>query len=166
VTRAKRIDRALLGFRRFLREWPTVRFIIVGEVQNSYPLEELEAARDLGERLVVTGRQPMDRFYLHMLACDVVVNLRFPSTGEFSGTQIRTLGMGKPVLVSNTGPFLVLRRAGRLKEPRRRSLRVPGKLSFPASRADAGTSPASNRGLVRVERCHGSPGISFHKIAS
>jgi hypothetical protein len=40
-----------------------------------------------------------------MLACDVVVNLRFPSTGELSGTLIRTLGMGKPVLVSNTGPF-------------------------------------------------------------
>ena len=54
---------------------------------------------------MVTGREPMDRFYLYMLACDVVVNLRFPSTGELSGTLIRTLGMGKPVLVSNTGPF-------------------------------------------------------------
>jgi glycosyltransferase involved in cell wall biosynthesis len=105
VTRAKRVDRALLGFRRFLREWPDARFLIVGEVQKSYPLEELDAARDLGERLVVTGRQPMDRFYLYMLASDVVVNLRFPSTGELSGTLIRTLGMGKPVLVSNTGPF-------------------------------------------------------------
>jgi glycosyltransferase involved in cell wall biosynthesis len=105
VSRAKRVDRALLGFRRFLREWPDARFLIVGEVQKSFPLEELEAARDLGERLVVTGRQPMDRFYLYMLASDVVVNLRFPSTGELSGTLIRTLGMGKPVLVSNTGPF-------------------------------------------------------------
>ena len=105
VTRAKRIDRALLGFQRFLRECPAARFLVVGEVSKSYPLEELEVARDLGERLIVTGRQPMDRFYLYMLACDVVVNLRFPSTGELSGTLIRTLGMGKPVLVSNTGPF-------------------------------------------------------------
>jgi glycosyltransferase involved in cell wall biosynthesis len=105
LSRAKRIDRALLGFRRFLRECPDSRFLIVGEVQKSYPLGELEAARDLGERLLVTGRQPMDRFYLYMLAADVVVNLRFPSTGELSGTLIRTLGMGKPVLVSNTGPF-------------------------------------------------------------
>jgi glycosyltransferase involved in cell wall biosynthesis len=105
VTRAKRIDRALLGFQRFLREWPDARFLIVGEVQKSYGLMELEAARDLGDRLVVTGRQEMDRFYLYMLASDVVVNLRFPSTGELSGTLIRTLGMGKPVLVSNTGPF-------------------------------------------------------------
>ncbi len=105
VSRAKRVDKALLGFRRFLREFRDARFLVVGEVQASYPLEALEASRELGERLVVTGRQPMDRFYLYMLACDVVVNLRFPSTGELSGTLIRTLGMGKPVLVSNTGPF-------------------------------------------------------------
>ncbi|MGH9324049.1 MAG: glycosyltransferase family 4 protein [Vicinamibacteria bacterium] len=105
VTRAKRIDRALLGFRRFLEHGADARFLIVGEVQKSYPFDELPIARELGDRLVVTGREPMDRFYLHMLASDVVVNLRFPSTGELSGTLIRTLGMGKPVLVSNTGPF-------------------------------------------------------------
>lgn len=105
VTRAKRIDRALLGFRRFVEDGRDALFLIVGEVQKSYPLEALAAARELGPRLVLTGRQPMDRFYLYMLAADVVVNLRFPSTGELSGTLIRTLGMGKPVLVSNTGPF-------------------------------------------------------------
>jgi glycosyltransferase involved in cell wall biosynthesis len=105
VSRAKRVDKAVLGFRRFLRDWPEARFLVVGEVQPSYPLEALDPGRELGDRLVVTGREPMDRFYLYMLACDVVVNLRFPSTGELSGTLIRTLGMGKPVLVSNTGPF-------------------------------------------------------------
>jgi glycosyltransferase involved in cell wall biosynthesis len=105
VTRAKRIDRALLGFRRFVSGGADARFLIVGEVQKSYPLGELAPAGELGDRVVVTGRQSMDRFYLYMLASDVVVNLRFPSTGELSGTLIRTLGMGKPVLVSNTGPF-------------------------------------------------------------
>jgi glycosyltransferase involved in cell wall biosynthesis len=105
VTRAKRIDRALLGFRRFVSGGADARFLIVGEVQKGYALEELGALRELGDRVVVTGRQTMDRFYLYMLASDVVVNLRFPSTGEISGTLIRTLGMGKPVLVSNTGPF-------------------------------------------------------------
>jgi glycosyltransferase involved in cell wall biosynthesis len=107
ATRAKRIDRALLGFRRFVEEGDgrDAIFLIVGEVQKSYPLSEIAGARELGYRLLLTGRQPMDRFYLYMLAADVVVNLRFPSTGELSGTLIRTLGMGKPVLVSNTGPF-------------------------------------------------------------
>lgn len=104
ATRAKRIDPALEGFRRFLSTGADGRFLIVGEVQKSYELDA-ELVRALGDHLVLTGRQPMDRFYLYMLACDVVVNLRFPSTGELSGTLIRTLGMGKPVLVSNTGPF-------------------------------------------------------------
>ncbi len=107
ATRAKRIDRALEGFRRFLAtsaEATDARFLVVGEVQEGYALDPALVA-ELGDRLVLAGRQPMDRFYLYMLACDVVVNLRFPSTGELSGTLIRTLGMGKPVLVSNTGPF-------------------------------------------------------------
>lgn len=101
ATRAKRLDRALAGFRKLLDTGADARFLVVGEVQSSYRLPDL----GLGDRLVLTGRQPMDRFYLHMLASDVVVNLRFPSTGELSGTLIRALGMGKPVLVSNTGPF-------------------------------------------------------------
>ena len=107
ATRAKRIDRALEGFRRFLAtsaKATDARFFVVGEVQEGYALDPALIA-ELGDRLVLAGRQPMDRFYLYMLACDVVVNLRFPSTGELSGTLIRTLGMGKPVLVSNTGPF-------------------------------------------------------------
>lgn len=107
ATRAKRIDRALEGFRRFLASTPSAtdpRFLVVGEVQEGFRLDPALVA-ELGARLIIAGRQPMDRFYLYMLACDVVVNLRFPSTGELSGTLIRTLGMGKPVLVSNTGPF-------------------------------------------------------------
>jgi glycosyltransferase involved in cell wall biosynthesis len=105
VTRAKRIDQALRGFKRFVGDWPEARFIIVGEVQKGFPIDELRSGPGLGGKVIVTGHQPMDRFYLYMLASDVVVNLRFPSTGELSGTLIRTLGMGKPVLVSNTGPF-------------------------------------------------------------
>jgi glycosyltransferase involved in cell wall biosynthesis len=105
VTRAKRIDKALEGFRTFVRNHRHSRFLIVGEVQKGFPIEEHTSHPDLSGKVDVTGHQPMDRFYLYMLAADVVVNLRFPSTGELSGTLIRTLGMGKPVLVSNTGPF-------------------------------------------------------------
>jgi glycosyltransferase involved in cell wall biosynthesis len=105
VTRAKRIDRALEGFRLYARRHPKSRFVIVGEVQKGFPIEEMKSLPELEGKVTITGHQPMDRFYLYMLASDVVVNLRFPSTGELSGTLIRALGMGKPVLVSNTGPF-------------------------------------------------------------
>lgn len=99
VTRAKRLDRAIEGFERFAQGHRESLFAVVGEVQKGYPFAPTD-------RVLVTGRQPLDRFYLYMLASDVVVNLRFPSTGEISGTLIRALGMGKPALVSNTGPFV------------------------------------------------------------
>jgi glycosyltransferase involved in cell wall biosynthesis len=105
VTHTKRIDRALEGFRLFARRHPKSRFIIVGEVQKGFPIEQMKSLPELKGKITVTGHLPMDRFYLYLLASDVVVNLRFPSTGELSGTLIRALGMGKPVLVSNTGFF-------------------------------------------------------------
>ena len=105
VTRAKRIEQAIEGFELFAVNRPSARFLIVGEVQKGFPIEASQSRPNLKGKLIVTGYQPMDRFYLYMLASDAVVNLRFPSTGELSGTLIRTLGMGKPVLVSNTGPF-------------------------------------------------------------
>jgi hypothetical protein len=40
-----------------------------------------------------------------MRACDVAVNLRHPTAGETSGTVIRLLGTGKPLIVNDTGSF-------------------------------------------------------------
>lgn len=106
ATRAKRIAQALEGFARFHAGRKNARFLIVGEVQDGFDLSTRIAALNISDKVEFTGRQPMDRFYMYMLAADVVLNLRFPSTGELSGTLIRALGMGKAVLVSNTGPFV------------------------------------------------------------
>jgi SAM-dependent methyltransferase len=38
-------------------------------------------------------------------ACDIVLNLRYPTVGESSGTLLRALGMGKAVIVSDVGSF-------------------------------------------------------------
>ena len=40
-----------------------------------------------------------------MAACDVLVNLRSPTMGETSGSVIRALSLGKPMLVSDIGWF-------------------------------------------------------------
>ena len=40
-----------------------------------------------------------------MAACDVLVNLRYPTMGETSGSVIRALGLAKPLLVSDVGWF-------------------------------------------------------------
>ena len=60
---------------------------------------------ELRDGVTVTGRLDLDRFLLYMQACDVAVNLRHPTAGETSGTVVRLLGLGKPLIVNDTGAF-------------------------------------------------------------
>ena len=104
ITPAKRLDVALRAFARLRREVPTAVYLLVGEVSPHYDFGAILTA-DLAPGVTVVGRTELDRFLLHMLAADVTINLRYPSAGETSGTLIRLLGMGKPVIVSHTGAF-------------------------------------------------------------
>jgi hypothetical protein len=52
-----------------------------------------------------------------MAACDVLVNLRSPTMGETSGSVIRGLSLGKPMLVSDLGWFSELPDGVALKIP-------------------------------------------------
>ena len=45
------------------------------------------------------------RLWALMAACDVHVSLRSPTMGETSGTAIRALTLGKPLVVSDVGWF-------------------------------------------------------------
>ena len=51
---------------------------------------------------------PEERMWSLMAACDVLVNLRSPTMGETSGSVIRALSLGKPMLVSDVGWFAEL----------------------------------------------------------
>jgi SAM-dependent methyltransferase len=53
----------------------------------------------------VIGFAPIDDFVGYLAACDIVLNLRYPTLGESSGTLLRSLGLGKAVLVSEIGSF-------------------------------------------------------------
>ena len=52
-----------------------------------------------------------------MAACDVCVSLRSPTMGETSGSVIRQLSLGKPVIVSDVGWFAELPGEVALKVP-------------------------------------------------
>lgn len=109
ITPAKRIEVTLRAFARLRREVPAgsnLRLYLVGEVSPHYDFSGLLGKEvSGGGGVVLVGRTELDRFLLYMLAADVAVNLRYPSAGETSGTLIRLLGIGKPVIVSNTGSF-------------------------------------------------------------
>jgi glycosyltransferase involved in cell wall biosynthesis len=57
------------------------------------------------------------RLWALMKACDVHVNLRSPTMGETSGTAIRALSLGKPLVVSDVGWFAELPGDVALKVP-------------------------------------------------
>ncbi len=104
VTAAKRPGVLLRAFARLRRRAPRAVLLLVGEVSPHFDLAAV-AAPELMPGVTVTGRLELDRFLLHMAAADVAVNLRHPTAGETSGTLIRLLGLGKPVVVSRTGAF-------------------------------------------------------------
>ena len=51
----------------------------------------------------VLGFAPIEDFVGYLGACDIVLNLRYPTVGESSGTLLRSLGLGKAVMVSEVG---------------------------------------------------------------
>lgn len=104
LTESKRPGVLLSAFARLRREVPNARLLIVGEVSPHFDFERLFKP-EMREGVTVTGRLDLDRFLLYMQACDVAVNLRHPTAGETSGTVIRLLGMGKPLIVNDTGSF-------------------------------------------------------------
>ena len=57
------------------------------------------------------------RLWSLMAACDAIVSLRWPTMGETSGTAIRALGLGKPLVVSDVGWFSELPDEVALKVP-------------------------------------------------
>lgn len=101
----KRIPETLRAFRRLLRFEPRAKLILVGEPHPELPLEPLIDSLGLSAAVRLLGYVPIEEFTGYMAACDIIVNLRWPTVGETSGTLLRAMGLGKPVLVSEVGAF-------------------------------------------------------------
>lgn len=101
----KRIAESLRAFKRVVRVLPNARMILVGEPHAEFPVESMIRSIGLSSHVRVLGFTPIEDFTGYLAACDVVLNLRYPTVGESSGTMLRALGLGKPVLVSELGSF-------------------------------------------------------------
>jgi glycosyltransferase involved in cell wall biosynthesis/SAM-dependent methyltransferase len=113
----KRIAESLRAFRRLVKIEPRARMILVGEPHPEFPVDQLIRTLDLREYVRLIGRADIDRFVEYMGACDIVLNLRYPTVGETSGSLQRALGLGKAVIVSDVGSFSELRNDLCLKVP-------------------------------------------------
>jgi glycosyltransferase involved in cell wall biosynthesis len=101
----KRIAESLRAFRRLLRLEPNAKMLLVGEVHPDLPLRSMIDGLDLGEAVRRTGFTTLDDFVGYLAACDIVLNLRYPTVGESSGTLLRSFGLGKATMVSDVGAF-------------------------------------------------------------
>lgn len=101
----KRIAESLRAFSRLIRLAPEARMILVGEAHPELPLESMIATLNLSAHVRHFGFTPIEDFNGYLGACDVILNLRYPTVGESSGTLLRALGMGKAVIVSDVGSF-------------------------------------------------------------
>lgn len=105
VASPKRLEVSLRAFARFRREFPEATYVLVGEVLPSADIERLIEATSLGDKVILTGYVDLKKLLQYMAVVDLAINLRFPTGGETSGSAIRLMGLGKPVIMSNTGSF-------------------------------------------------------------
>jgi glycosyltransferase involved in cell wall biosynthesis len=102
LNESKRIPQLYASFARLRERRPDARLLLVGGA--SLRLADL----DVPEGVTRVGYVDEERLWSLMEACEVVVSLRSPTMGETSGTVIRALSTGRPLVVSDVGWFAEL----------------------------------------------------------
>lgn len=105
VTEPKKIDLTIRALGAIRDRLPPFEFWLAGEAQDRRGLIKRATDCGLGECVHLTGYLPIDRFHHVIQASDVIVNLRYPTAGESSGTLVRALGMGRCCVVFDYASF-------------------------------------------------------------
>ena len=79
---------------------PAAHLLLAGGVPEHYDLADDVERLGLNSAVTVTGYLPTDEdFTASIAACDVALNLRWPSAREVSGPWLRCLAAGKPTVI-------------------------------------------------------------------
>src|SRR6185437_575992 len=135
----KRIPELLEAFAAFRRDRPGARLLLVGAAGERFDVQRRLERLGLTEGVTRLDYVPEEGLWSLMAACDVLVNLRYPTMGETSGSVIRALSLGKALVVSDVGWFAELPDDAVLKVPVD-DLEVPmleAALAFGAEHRDA-----------------------------
>jgi glycosyltransferase involved in cell wall biosynthesis len=99
LNESKRVPELLKAFAAVHARHPEARLLLVGGASSR--LQRLELPAGVIREEYVAER----RLWELMAACDAIVGLRSPTMGETSGSAIRALSLGKPLVVSDVGWF-------------------------------------------------------------
>jgi len=97
---SKRPEVVLEAFGQARARDPRLRLLVVGD-----PAPNIDVAAFRSEGITFNGYVADEEFASHYAAVDRLVNLRYPTAGETSGTLIRAFEAGKPVAVSDYAQF-------------------------------------------------------------
>jgi glycosyltransferase involved in cell wall biosynthesis len=97
---SKRIPQLIEAFGLVRERHPHAKLLLVGPASPGFDTDRLVA--DGVERI---GYVEEDRLWSLMAACDACISLRAPTMGETSGSAIRALSLGRPLVVSDLGWF-------------------------------------------------------------
>ena len=104
----KRIPQLLEAFASLRRRRPGARLLLAGATGERFDVGRRLERLGLAEGVDLLDYVPEERMWALMAACDVLVNLRYPTMGETSGSVIRALSLGKALVVSDVGWFAEL----------------------------------------------------------
>jgi glycosyltransferase involved in cell wall biosynthesis len=118
VNASKRIPELLTATAKVREEHPDLTLLLVGPTSPGFDLERrLQRLGLAAGGLVREGWADESRLWALMKGVDIAVNLRHPTMGETSGSVIRAISLGKPLVVSDVGWFSELPDEVALKIP-------------------------------------------------
>jgi glycosyltransferase involved in cell wall biosynthesis len=160
----KRIPQLLEAFAALRRAHPGARLLLVGAAGERFDVDRRLERLGLTDGVERIDYVPEDRMWSLMAACDVLVNLRYPTMGETSGSVIRAMSIGKPLIVSDVGWFAELPDDAVLKVPvdEFEVATLEAALSFAAEHASALGAAAR----AYVEREHALPRVADAYVAA
>jgi glycosyltransferase involved in cell wall biosynthesis len=83
------------------RELPRTALLVAGQFASS-DLERAAAPLLAAEAVIRLPHLNAADFWLAARAADACINLKYPAAGETSGIAVRLMGIGKPVLLTDT----------------------------------------------------------------
>lgn len=104
----KRLQLVLEAVHRLRARRPNLRFLMVGQGEIGSAGRALIRRYGLERHILQTGWVSSEAYLDYIDLADVIIDLRYPTAGETSGSSLRALQAGKPLLVSAEGFFLEL----------------------------------------------------------
>ena len=101
LTPEKRVAQVLGAMRAVVPYAPSARLLLSGARAAHFDVDAAIDAHGLRDRVALTGYLPADDLTNHVAACDVSLNLRWPSAREISGAWLRALAAGVSTIITD-----------------------------------------------------------------